>query len=91
MIDKDKNNIIYGLRLNGYKFSFYEIPITSQILEAMETQKSTQQETQVKKVADLNFLLPADRENIIILLDKLRNKLNNEGKKSKRRISVKKA
>jgi hypothetical protein len=85
----DDSNIIYGMRLNGFLFSFYEIPITHSILLAMQTQQSTQTETTVKKVEDLNFLIPADRASIILILDYLKSKLIDEGSKSKRRISVK--
>lgn len=86
----DDSNIIYGVRVNGWNFFFYEIPITPQILSSMETQISTNEVTHVKKVEKLDFLRPEERCGIITTLDMLREKVSDSGKKTKRRVSINK-
>lgn len=85
--EQEIDNIIYGVRVNGNYFSFYEIPISPSILQAMNYESSTNTDNFVKRVSNLNFLKKKERENIIRILEYLRNQISSRGIGSKRRPS----
>jgi hypothetical protein len=78
------SNIIYGVRVNGLVFSFYQIPITASIRRAMETKEAVHDSTKVKRLCKLDFMREDHRRSIIHALDKLRKIVEESGIKSER-------
>lgn len=75
---------MYGLRVNGLIFHFYEVHVSDAMLEAVKTCRATTQSTEVKCHKDLNFCLKADREIIVQTLDTWREAMSNAGGRSRR-------
>mmetsp|Transcript_10488 Transcript_10488/g.9408 ORF Transcript_10488/g.9408 Transcript_10488/m.9408 type:complete len:441 (-) Transcript_10488:52-1374(-) len=79
--------VVLGIRVKGTVFHFYVVPISDQILAALNSQKSTTETTQVKKLGPLDFKFTADRTKIIQILDAFHEVATKCGKDSKRRKS----
>lgn len=65
--------MIYGVRVNGFMFSFYAIPFSPSIRTAMTTKTAVHDQTKVKRIWKLDFLRNEHRKQIIFALDKLRS------------------
>lgn len=83
---------LLGVRVNGCRFWFYNIPITKSIVTAMKNMRSVPDPivTSVKKFggpSGLDFTDPEHRGMIIEILDKMKQIVQEEGAKSKRRRS----
>ena len=83
---------IIGIRLNGSKFFFYSIPISSTILYSMDTCQEANVATDVLRFTHefgqgFDFQVPDDRKTIIECLDKIRYVLAKIGELAKRRNS----
>ena len=62
---------IFGVKVKGSNFTFYAIPITKSILNALATCTATYHTTQARRYGPFNFKIVDDRRAIIIALDRL--------------------
>jgi len=88
----DSNDMpgVIGVRVSGFRFWFYIIPITEAITEAMETQISPSTVSDIYRLGGndgYDFLSPDARANIIQILDHIRRIITRQGANSVRRPS----
>ena len=85
--DNDNNNSVFGVKVKGLTLQFFVIPISNQIISAMNTLIPSEQKTYVKKYGPFNFKIKSDRYTIIEMLDCFRQIVVVQGEKSIRRNS----
>jgi hypothetical protein len=73
--DKDLDHVI-GIRVNGTVFRFYSIEVSEAVCDAMRTMTSADKQTEILEIGrpqGYDFWEPRDREEIILVLDYLRD------------------
>jgi hypothetical protein len=80
-------NSMFGVRVDGCIFSFYNIVITPSILTAMNSKVEATADANVQKIGGLNFLDAGDRKIIITTLDYMKKVITSNGQLSKRKLS----
>ena len=82
-------NTIMGIRVCGFHFTFYRIPFSQPLLDAVLNEVVASETTEVQRCrhAGYDFRIASDREVIIVLLDSLLYQFKRDGEQSKRRLS----
>jgi hypothetical protein len=86
--DQGDDDLFFGVRVNGYSFHFYVIPVTKSILHAMKTSTRALDHTAIYKLLEhggLDFRRETDREVIIDVLGYMCQYLKKKGIESPRR------
>lgn len=64
-----KENVILGVKVRGTVFTFYSIPISNQILNALNTCRAASMPTTVTRYGNLDYRIEEQRDIIITVLD----------------------
>ena len=82
-----KENVILGVKVKGTVFTFYSIPISNQILNALSTCRAASMPTTVTRYGNLDYKVEEQRDIIITVLDMYKQMIEVLGERSARRPS----